>query len=268
MDCKQAKELMWEKDLPAEFFEHIETCPECKSEYELVKKTKTALSSKDDLTERILVAAMLDKRRRTALRITRIAAVFLVVFAVGVFGKLALDSGLKTANDCEMNFAPTTEYKSESSTVGGTQNGFFETFDGAMSEDAAEAEPMTPEEPMEKPVAEDREEIMEETVEDLPTVESDRVYADDVGMLMNVYKDMHSLSYHTADIIVSGDDVSGVCDTLFELGAEKVDSHIEIDGDFYFEAQDLLVRAGFDILYVSSSESVNKTLIYFEDLMK
>jgi len=265
MDCKQAKELMWEKDLSAEFLEHIESCPECKSEYELIKRTKTALSSKDNLTERILVAATLDKRRRTALKITRIAAVFLVVFAVGIFAKLALESGLKTANDCEMEFAPTTQNKSESSTVVGTQNGFFETFDGALGCDRAEAEePMASEESMDKPVVED----MEEAVEGLPTVESDRVYSDDVGMLMNVYKDIHSLSYHTADIIVSGDDVSGVCDTLFELGAEKVDLHVEIDGDFYFEAQDLLVRAGFDILYVSSSESVNKTLIYFEDLMK
>lgn len=124
---------------------------------------------------------------------------------------------------------------------------------------------MAPEESMidDTPVAFDKEEA-----KDTPVTESAPVYADDVGMLMNVYKDMHSLSYHTADIIVSGGDLSGVCDTLFELGAQNVDSHVEINGDFYFEAQELLALAGFDILYVSSSESVNKTLIYFEDLMK
>ena len=263
MDCTQARELMWEKNLPEEFLAHIEACPECKKEYELVRKTKNALSSKDDLKERILVAAALDKRRRTALRITRIAAVFLVVFAVGIFGKLALDSGLKLVNDCEMDFAPTTEHKSESSTVGGTQNGFFEMLDGAASKDSVEAEPMAPEEPMEPPVVESEEAVEEEA----PAVE-DSIFADDVGMLMNIYKDMHSLSYHTADIIVSGSDMTGVCDALSELGAQIVDSHIEIEGDFYFEAQDCLTRTDFDILLASSSESVNKTLVYFEDLLK
>lgn len=136
MDCTQAKELMWEKDLPEEFFRHIESCPECKSEYELVKKTKTALSSKDDLTQRILVAATLDKRRRTALRITRIAAAALVVFAVGIFARIALDSGLKTANDCEMELAPTLDYNAESA-VGTT----ITDFQDCLTEHQARTEP-------------------------------------------------------------------------------------------------------------------------------
>lgn len=265
MDCKQARELMWEKDLPAEFFAHIETCSDCRKEYELIKKTKTALSSKDNVKERILVAATLDKRRRTALRITRIAAAFLVVFAVGIFAKLALDTGLKTANDCEANFAPNLEYKAESSTAA-TVGGIL--FDGVANDEFYEAE-----EPMESTESEEDYDVphAEEPMAEKPVTTEDaknEILRDDVGMLMNVYKDMHSLSYHTADIIVSGDDVSGVCNALYELGAEEVDSHIEIAGDFYFEAQDLLTRAGFDILYVSSSESINKTLIYFEDLMK
>lgn len=265
MDCTQAKELMWENDLPEEFFEHIEACPECKNEYELVKKTKIALSSKDNMKERILVAATLDKRRRTALKITRIAAAFLVVFAVGIFARIAIDSGLKTANDSEMELAPTLNYDKAESAVGTTNNGFTGLFDGASKDDREEfaEEPMAPEEPMEAPIVESEEALEEEA----PTVE-DSIFSDDVCMLMNVYKDMHSLSYHSADIIVAGGDIVGVCDALHELGAVIVDSHIEIEGDFYFEAQDIVTLAGFDTLFASSSESVNKTLVYLVDLIK
>ena len=261
MDCKQIRELMWENDLPEEFFEHIEACPECKSEYELARKTKTALSSRDDLKERILVAATLEKRRRIALNITRIAASLMVVLAVGIFAKLAIDSGMKTAEDCEAELPPTLGYDRAESMVG-TTNGFGELLDGVVKDEAAveEAESSMPyqDKPIEAPTVE-----LEEAV-----IEEDVAFEDDACMLMNVYKDMHELSYHTADIVVAGDDLAGVINALSELGAQRVDSHIEIEGDFYFEVQDCLARADFDILFVSSSESVKKTLIYLEDLIK
>ena len=260
MDCTQAKELMWETDLPEEFFEHIESCPECKKEYELIKKTKTALASKDDMTCRILVAAMMEKRRRLAARIIRVAAVFLVVLSVGIFARLAIDSGLKFEQDSAENFAPALDYDAAES-VTGTTNGFF---DGGTKDEYFEVnEPASPEDSFMDSVITESEAVEEEA-----PVAEDMVFDDDVSMLMNVYKDMHGLSYHTADIIVSGDDTLGASDALEELGARMVDSHIEIEGDFYFEAQELLTRAGFDVLFVSSSESVNKTLVYFEELIK
>ncbi|MBQ9975100.1 MAG: hypothetical protein IJP16_01205 [Clostridia bacterium] len=274
MTCNDFRSYMWEDNVPDEALKHLEECPECKKEYELVKKMRSSLASSEDMTGRIMARIVKEKRRQIFKTVSRIAAALVILFAVGIFARLAINSGFVAKESVNDNGAFESEEigfvtKSESTasddrdySSDGSLNDIFDYNYPMEAEPEEDFVPMEPESPAPEPETASGSPNMEKD-----TVESEEAPAHDLYMLLNEYKDNHGISQHTADIIVSGGSLDEVLDTLYELGAVIVDSHVEIDGDYYFEAQTLLEKAGFTVALTSSSETVKKTLIYFEDLL-
>ena len=282
VDCNRAREIMWDEPQNEELLEHIASCPECKSEYELINKTKSALSSKDE-TSGIMARIRKEEHRRKISKITKFAAVAVLALAVGIFGKLALDSGLKRAEkaddaDCVFEAESTTD-----GYTGTTDNGDFKDFEYSKPMEPSSppsASPMNPEpesavsddavsnkyteypseEEPEAPV-EREEEALESETSQIVRDEADTIW------LFGNYKADNNIPSHTADVIVSGDDISGVAQLLCDYGAYVQSSHVVIDKDVYSEVQKLLSEAGFEILTATSSENVLKTVIYFKELL-
>lgn len=267
MDCTKARDLMWEDSQPSEFFEHLDICPECRRAYELVKKTRGVFKAPDNMTIPVMDRIKKSERARRISLITKIAAVFVAVMMVGIFAKIIIDNGL----DRTKKSAP--EHFTTDSTLSTESNGAFDgvvedAFDTPMEPSYAE-----PESPMlDTPAAEEAPSPDYSTYEgmtkDEASVESDMIFEDDANMLLNEYKAMNFLSVHTADIVVSGSDTKNALEVLSEFSPSLCDYHIEIVGDFYFEAQKELEREGFEIVLSSASESIKKTLIYFDSLIK
>ena len=40
MDCEKIRELMWENELDEKTLSHIEACPECKKQFEIIINNK------------------------------------------------------------------------------------------------------------------------------------------------------------------------------------------------------------------------------------
>ncbi|MBR5460569.1 MAG: hypothetical protein IKV53_06835 [Clostridia bacterium] len=273
MDCNRFHELMWEDTVPDEALKHFEECPECKKEYELVKKMRSSLASSENMTGRIMARIVKEKRRQLFKNVTKIAAAFVVLVAVGFFARIAINSGFVAKESVNDNGAFDREEiglvtKSESTTANdqdyssdGSSNDMFDYNYPMEAEPEEDFVAMEPESPKPEPETASGTTVKEEVLE------SEEAPAHDLYMLLNEYKYNHGISQHTADIIVSGGSLDEVLDTLYELGAVIVDSHVEINGDFYFEAQMLLEKAGFTVALTSSSETIKKTLVYFEDLL-
>ncbi len=274
MNCDNFRRLMWEDNLPDEALKHLEECPECKKEYELVKKMRSSLASREDMTGRIMAGIVKEKRRQIFKTVSRIAAALVILFAVGIFARLAIGSGFiakESVNDNgafdreEIGFVTKSESSATDDRDYSSDGSLNDILDYNYPMEAEPEEDFIPREP-ESPKCEPEMPSSGATVKE-ESVEIEEAPAHDLYMLLNEYKDIYGISQHTADIIVSGGSLDGVLDALYELGAVIVDSHVEIDGDFYFEAQTLLEKAGFTVTLTSSSETVKKTLIYFEDLL-
>lgn len=256
MDCERIRELMWENELDNDALAHIEACPDCKKDYEIIKATRSALASKKNFKEGIMAKIKAEKRHRTLSIMYRSAAVVLLIFALGIFYKAIVNTA-SVKEDASINGAFVgNSTESESVTMDSvvsdgcsdTQNSIFDYAADAKDDALTEVVP-------------DAEEPMGASPQDKEPP------SHDTYMLLNEYKDMQSISQHTGDIIVAGDNIDGALKALVEMGAVKNGSHIEIAGDFYFEAQELLKSSGFTIVTASSAEWVTKTVIYFEDLL-
>ena len=267
MDCTKAREVMWEEELSKEFFDHIESCPECKKAYELVKKTRTVLKTRDNMEGAVMKKIKKAERARKISLITKIAAVFVAVLAVGIFAKIIIDNGLERSDKAVSEDQITEEKNEEFST--GSNGNYGAVDDGLMDKD----EVFKPSAPMEEPMFPAPEAPEETPAEAEPANPgSDAITEDsaknDVVMFLNEYKDMNSLSAHTADIVVSGDNIKYAQEILEDYSPETYDSHLEIQGDFYFEVMKSLDSNGFEVIFSTSAETIRKTLIYFDSLLK
>ncbi len=273
MDCTKARELMWEDELSEEFFAHIEGCPECRKAYELVKKTKAVLNRPDDMEGAVMKKIKKAEHARKISLITKVAAVFVAVLAVGIFAKIIIDNGLeKSGRDASENNIVMTE-KEDGFSASGSNGTYGEFVDKGLTdkEDSADDYDVAPEEPYyEEPMAPSIEEAPSASDRYTPdgTQNKEDLSKDDVNMFLNEYKDMNTLPVHTADIVVSGDNIKYAREVLEKFSPEQCDYHIEIQGDFYFEVQEALQGADFEIVLTTSSETIKKTLVFFDSLIK
>jgi len=266
MDCEKIREPMFEDPDSAEVLEHVKSCPECRKTHELMTRAVGVLKQKDNVTEAVMKKVKKAERMKRLSLITKIAAVAVFVLMAGIFAKIAIDNGLEKT---EKSVSEDRFSKAESSYP--TTNGTYGAVDDAASDYDAAFEPEAPmEEPMSPSPSDPEEETASDGLCDMERVEAESpsVLEDDTNMLLNQYKSMNSLPMHTADIVVSGDNIQYAKEMLEDLSPSTEDSHIVINGDFYFEAQRVLENAGFDIILTTSAETIKKTLVYFDSLIK
>lgn len=252
MDCKKCLEIMWDKD---EFSkedvekaqEHVKECKECAEECALIEEVKNTpidlpFSVSDKVIER--VRDMEKKAPVKKFKFAKYGAIACALLLVSVVciryvfpdAKEMLDGGVQNA---------VTESVKDDDYEFVTKD---EVFDGVGS---AVDTPMVEEPTAEEPMEDAKNDVVEE----------------DLFMLLDFYKDAMEISSHTADIVILGGDVEGVLELLFDYTPEDFTTHIEMPKDVAVEVENVLEKAGYSVVFTSSSENPRKTVVYFKELI-
>ena len=258
MDCDKIRELLWdfddaEGDELAEMIRHIESCESCARDFRAIKEMKNIrLASGHSVADRVMEKVREDVKRKNIFKITRYAAAACLVLVVCTFFFLkGFDK--KTENDTALSEDVTVVLQNTHA----DEERFEVLSDPVKTEtakDLSEEENFTQ-------VKDDA--LPESVFDDVMTSPPEA----DEQMKLNFYKDDLSLSSHSADIVVSGRDISGALELLAELGAVQTERHIEISGDFSAQVEKILCDGGFQVLYTTSSETPRKTLVFFSDFI-
>lgn len=264
MKCEECQKLLWDFDECSEseqkiILEHLAVCPECRETLSLIKKVQNASASLS-ISVADKTIARLEKEKKplysSFLKYSLVASVVIVASLIFLLPTLST----KTADHAEN---ASVDYKTESVTDGAVGTTWEDNllFDRVEME---EAEDFAPEAPLDKEYCENEPISSPDTTVDEPM----EVPEADVQMLINLYKDTFLISSHTSDVVLSGVDINDVCKLLSSLSPVLCDTHVEIETDVLSSVLLILESANIFPIYTTSSETVLKTVIYFEENLK
>ncbi len=269
MICKDCCEKLWDFDELSEsekeeIIVHLAECEECRKEYALIKSVQenpapVAIS----VADRVVKTLEKERVRRRPLKLVKYSAAACLVLVLclslyfNMFDKFAAET--EDCADFELSLKAETAFDGA---VGTTDNGAKnEFFDYAEPESIFEEE---------KPAQEDVSALEPEAPE--PPKASmgvlDEAPEADEQMKLNLYKEMHTLSSHSSDIVVEGGDIDSALEVLAHLDAVLTDDHLELEGDVTVDTVKALSQNGFEVIYTTSSETVFKTLVFFNGLFE
>ena len=238
MDCRKAREIMWENLTDTELLNHLENCEECKKEYEIVKMCKCELSKSSDVSSSVIKKISSQKRSTLVKRLSGIAAAFLIVLgAVLIVNKIYQNP--EKAYDTQLSLNGATK-EDAGSLVGATdgQDPTSPQYDYSVNES---------------------ESILDDTKESI--TKGDVL---EFSSVLHDYKASNSISPLTADIIISegSADISSV---LSEFSLLERDGFWEADGEDYSSIVKTLSQNRIELKYTNSPENPAKTVIYLEN---
>ncbi len=269
LKCEECQKLLWDFDDCSEdeqkrILEHLNSCPECRETLALIQKVQNS-----DVPAPLSVAdktiARLEKEKKplysSFLKYSLAASVVIVASLIFLLPTIRP----KTADNAEN---ASLDYKAESTVADGVATGtvWFDDMLFGVAESEDMVEDCAPE--AEAPTSEEFSKNEPVTAPEVPRDEPMEVPEADEQMLINLYKDTFLISSHTADVVLSGVSEMRVMEILSSLSPEKIDAHIEIAGDALDMVITLLKEADVVPVYTTVSETVVKTIVYFEENLK